>query len=273
MNAPPLGPGPRSIVVGVDGSAASLEALRWAVGLGAVAGTPVRPVHAFTPSYAEVSPAQHELLETEAAQTLGAWCAETGVAESVDPSVVDGGPGALLSLAGPMDLLVVGTRGDYGIAHMHLGSVAHHLVHHTSAPLAIVPTRVAGDRVSRIVIGIDGSVGSGAAVAFTAGLAQSLDASVVAVHAADPGTEVPALARVCEWIAPLEAQGVAVEVEISTDAAPVTAICRAIGGKRDTLAVVGTRGLGGFSGLRLGGVATHLAHSCDVAVVVVPPHQ
>jgi len=262
--------GPRSIVVGVDGSAASLDALRWAVGLAGFSGTPVSAVHAFTPSYAEVSPPQYELLQAEAAQMLGVWCAEAGVAESVDPFVVGGGPGALLSVVHQTDLLVVGTRGDYGVAHLHIGSVAHHLVHHTSVPLAIVPARVAGDRVSRIVIGVDGSVGSSAAVTFAASLALALDAAVVAVHAAERGTEVPVLARVREWVAPVAAQGVAVEVEISTDVAPVTAICRAIAGKPDTLAVVGTRGLGGFSGLRLGGVATHLVHSCDVAVALVP---
>jgi nucleotide-binding universal stress UspA family protein len=265
--------GPRSIVVGVDGSAASLEALRWAVGLAGTSGAPVSAVYAFTPSYAEVSPAQYEFLQTEAAQTLGVWCAETGVAESVDPFVVGGGPGALLTIAHQSDLLVVGTRGDYGIAHLHLGSVAHHLVHHTSVPLAIVPSRVAGGRISRLVVGVDGSVGSGAAVTFAASLARALDATVVVVHAAAPGTEVPVVARVREWAAPLEAEGVGFEVEISTDVVPVEAMCRAIAAKPDTLAVVGTRGLGGFSGLRLGGVATHLAHTCEVAVALVPAHH
>jgi nucleotide-binding universal stress UspA family protein len=265
--------GPRSVVVGVDGSAASLAALRWAVGLAGISGARVSAVHAFTPGYAEVSPTQYEFLQTEATQTLGVWCAESGVGESVDSFVVGGGPGALLTIVHPSDLLVVGTRGDYGVAHLHLGSVAHHLVHHTSVPLAIVPSRVAGGRVSRIVLGVDGSVGSGAAVAFSASLARALDASVVVVHAAEPGAEVPGAARVHEWVAPLDAAGADFEVEIATDVVPVAAMCRAIAARADTLAVVGTRGLGGFSGLRLGGVATHLVHTCDVAVALVPTHH
>jgi nucleotide-binding universal stress UspA family protein len=265
--------GPRNLVVGVDGSRASLEALRWAVRLAGSSGSPVSAVYAFMPSDAEVSPVRYDLLQTQAGETLRAWCADADVAQSVDPFVVGGDPSSLLSVAHEADLLVVGTRGDYGFAHLHLGSVAHHLVHHTSVPLAIVPARAADDRVSRIVVGVDGSAGSGAAVTFAASLARALDAPVVAVHVADPGTEVPERARVHEWIAPLEAGGVAVEVEISTDLVPVAAMTRAIAAAPDTLAVVGTRGLGGFSGLRLGGVATHLAHTCDAAVVLVPPHQ
>jgi nucleotide-binding universal stress UspA family protein len=267
---PETRPGPRSILVGVDGSAASLDALRWAVRLADDSGTPVSAIHAFTPSYAEVSPAQYQLLETSAARMMDVWCATARVAGSVDRLVVGGGPGAILSIAHPTDLVVVGTRGDYGLAHLHLGSVAHHLVHHTPVPLAIVPTRVAGRSVSRIVIGVDGSTGSGAAVTFGGSLAQALDAPVVAVHADEHGTEIPLEDHAREWVAPLRAQGLAVEVEIFTDVAPVTAMCRAVAADPDALAVVGTRGLGGFSGLRLGGVATHLAHTCDVAVVLVP---
>jgi nucleotide-binding universal stress UspA family protein len=258
------------LLVGIDGSPASLAALRWAVDLAGTSGAPVVAVHAFAPGYAEVSPSQYEQLEADATEMLGAWCAETGDSESVDPMVIGGGPAALLSIAHPTDLLVLGTRGDYGIAHLHLGSVAHHLVHHTSVPLAIVPRPVAGRAVSRIVIGVDGSVGSAAAVSFTAPLARALGAAVVAVHAAEPGADVPTRAQVRDWVSPIEAAGTQVEVEIDFDLAPVAAICRAIAAKPETLAVVGTRGLGGFSGLRLGRVAMHLAHSCDVAVVLVP---
>ncbi|MEP6623197.1 MAG: universal stress protein [Acidimicrobiia bacterium] len=274
--------GQQRIVVGVDGSAASLAALRWGVALAGASGCPVTAAYAFTPGYAEVSTEQYAVIETEAEQTLRAWCTDASVAESVDTVVVDGGPDALLSVARPTDLLVLGTRGSYGIARLHLGSVVHHLVHHTMSPVAIVPAHVADHPVTRIVIGVDGSEGSSAAVTFTAGLAAALEAGVVAVYATEPhhgisrvgqdGGRHDAPALVHEWVGPIEASGVAVAVEIASDQRPVEAICRAIGAAPETLAVVGTRGLGGFSGLRLGGVATDLAHSCDVAVVLVPAH-
>ena len=76
---------------------------------------------------------------------------------SVDSLLVDGDPNALLDAAArDADLLVVGTRGAGGFAHLHLGSVAHHFAHHTQVPLAIVPTSAAGHQVGRVVVGVDG---------------------------------------------------------------------------------------------------------------------
>jgi nucleotide-binding universal stress UspA family protein len=83
------------------------------------------------------------------------------------------------------DLLIVGTRHAGGFAHLHLGSVAHD----TSAPLAIVPTGAAGDRGSRIVVGVDGSLGSAAAAAFCATVASLLGYTVVAVYTFEPMPE------------------------------------------------------------------------------------
>jgi nucleotide-binding universal stress UspA family protein len=155
------------ILVGVDGSAASLAALRWSLGLARRSGQLVTAVYAFTPSYAEVSPDQYEVLLGEAERTLVGWYADDDGAACVDSLVLGGGPDALLTASREADLLVVGTRGARGFAHLHIGSVAHHLAHHTSVPMAIVPTSAARQPV-RIVLGVDGSLGSAAAVNFCA---------------------------------------------------------------------------------------------------------
>src|SRR5438270_591619 len=107
---------------------------------------------------------------------------------------------------------------------LHLGSVAHHLAHHTPVPLAIVPTSAAGHQVKRIVVGVDGSTGGAAAVAFCATLAPLLAATVVAVYADEPfagwisesvsrSWHRSAEAALRRWLAPIEDNGVAVAVD------------------------------------------------------------
>ena len=273
------------ILVGVDGSAASLGTLRWSLGLARRSGQLVTAVYAFTPSYAEVGPDQYHVLSSEAEDTLTAWYAGSDGAASVRSLVVGGGPDALLAASRQAGLLVVGTRGAGGFAHLDVGSVAHHLAHYTLVPLAIVPTSAAANPVTRIVLGVDGSVGGAAAVDFCAAFASRIGATVVAVHALKLNAErVPEIepsglhqdaeAMVREWVAPIEAAGVPVTVEVRTDIHPVVALRRAIEAGPGTLAVVGTRGLGGFSGLRLGRVPIQLVHSSRAAVVLVPrqPH-
>jgi nucleotide-binding universal stress UspA family protein len=283
--AVPFGSGARAvkrILVGVDGSAASLDALRWAVRLAGATEGEVTAVNAFAPGTSELSPDYAKVLRGEAERRLAEWCAATTSAGSVDPLLVDGDPNALLDAAAKnADLLVVGTRGAGGFAHLHLGSVAHHLAHHTQVPLAIVPTSAAGHQVKRIVIGVDGSAGSAAAVAFCATLAPLLAAPVVAVYADEPFVEWisesvssswyrSAEAEVRRWVAPIEDNGVAVAVDVDRDIHPIAALCRAIEAEPDTLAVVGTRGLGGISGMRLGRVPIQLVHHTGAAVVMVP---
>ena len=202
------------ILVGLDGSTASLDALRWTGKLAHAAGVEITAVHAFTPPPRDTPSADDDRLRQEAQERLAAWCAKVDTEVPVSSLVVDGEPDDLLGLAAESaDLLVVGTRGAGGFAHLHLGSVAHHLAHRSSVPLAIVPTAAAGDQVARIVVGVDGSAGSAAAVAFCATLAPLLSSTVVAVYAFEPFAEwVPendpqswrrtAEADVRKWVAP-----------------------------------------------------------------------
>jgi nucleotide-binding universal stress UspA family protein len=272
----------RRILVGVDGSAASLDALRWAVRFAGSVDGEGTAVHAFAPETSELSPPYAKVLRGEAEQRLADWCAVATGPGSVESVLVDGDPNALLDIAARnADLLVVGTRGAGGFAHLHLGSVAHHLAHHTQVPLAIVPTSAADDHVKRIVVGVDGSAGSAAAVAFCATLAPLLVATVVAVYADEPFADWDsepvswrwwrsAEAQIRRWVAPIEDNGVAVALDVDREIHPIAALSRAIESEPDTLAVVGTRGLGGITGMRLGRVPIQLVHYTGAAVVMVP---
>lgn len=272
----------KRILVGVDGSAASRDALRWAARLAHAADSEVTAVHAFTPETSELSPDYAEVLRSAAERRVEGWCAAAVGPGSVDWLVIDGGPDALLATAAEQaDLLVVGTRGPGSLAHLHLGSVAHHLAHHTLVPLTIVPTSAADHPVKRIVVGVDGSAGSAAAVAFCARLAPLLTAAVVAVYADEPMVEWAAESDPCSWppyaeaevrrwVAPIEDNGVPVAVDVEWDVPPVATLCRAIEAAPDTLAIVGTRSLGDISGLRLSRVPIQLVHHTGAAVVMVP---
>jgi nucleotide-binding universal stress UspA family protein len=61
-----------------------------------------------------------------------------------------------------------------------------------------------------------------------------------------------------------------VQVDIRRDIHPVGALQGAIEAEPNTLAVVGARGLGGFTGLRLGRVPIQLVHHTEAVIVMVP---
>jgi nucleotide-binding universal stress UspA family protein len=62
----------KRILVGVDGSAASLDALRWAVRLAGAADGEVTAVNAFAPGTSELSPDYAKVLPGEAWRL--SWC-------------------------------------------------------------------------------------------------------------------------------------------------------------------------------------------------------
>jgi nucleotide-binding universal stress UspA family protein len=73
------------------------------------------------------------------------------------------------------------------------------------------------------------------------------------------------------WVEPLRDRGVAVSTVIVEDIHPVAAIANTAMQRSAQLIVVGTHGLGGFSKMRLGGVAVQLVHHLGLPVVLVPP--
>jgi nucleotide-binding universal stress UspA family protein len=274
------------IVVGVDGSPASIQALSWADGIAQPSGTTVVAVRAGLASKAEVSRDLFTELGDKARRELDGWCKDRGLTVTPESVVSDADPRvALVAIATEQraDLLVVGARGTSSLAGTFLGGVAHHLAQHPTLPLAIVPA-VASTQTRHIVVGVDGSPGSLAAVRFCADLAESLAVSVTAVLAEEPFAEwVPssdpdswqrrAQKQVRDWVSPVIGAGVPVEIVVERDINPVAALTRALQATPGSMAVVGTRGRGGFAGLRLGRVPLQLLHHAGVPVVIVPVDQ
>lgn len=272
------------ILVGVDGSANARDALSWSADLAARAGSDLTAVRVFVPTQAELSTDIDSELHDRQRRELQEWCASQSVVARCE--LLDGDPAdALLAAARDRraDLLVVGGRGAGGFVHLHLGSVAHHLAHHTTVPLAIVP-RSGAAPVSHLVVGVDGSPGSLAAVELVARLAAQLHVAVTAVYAFEPFTEwVPetdprswhhqAEGDLRAWTKPIDEAGVTLDLalDVDRDVHPVAAIGRAVDAHPGAVACVGTRGIGGFTGLRLGRVPLQLVHHTGAAVILVPP--
>lgn len=137
------------IVVGVDGSAESEAALRWAFDEAELRSAVLEAVHTYdVPVFADpvglgTTALYQNIPEIEQAakdevDRLVADHARPGV--SVETFVAQGPAGGILvDRAGEADLLVVGARGHGAVASLLLGSVSKHVAHHSPCPVVIVP--------------------------------------------------------------------------------------------------------------------------------------
>ncbi|GAA4884430.1 universal stress protein [Kitasatospora terrestris] len=134
----------RRIVVGVDGSASSRAALRWAIRQASLTGATVESV--ITWEYPAVYGWGMTMVDTEVAAYAGKALAEA-VAQEAGPDCpvpvrerVECGNAAqiLLTAAEGAELLVLGNRGHGGFAGALLGSVGQHCVQHSPCPVVIV---------------------------------------------------------------------------------------------------------------------------------------
>jgi nucleotide-binding universal stress UspA family protein len=131
----------RRIVVGVDGSPSSLDALEWAVSQGSLTGAVVEAVTAwhFPAAYGGYPIAAESDWHANAQiiQDLAVKEALGDEATALVRRVAQGHPvRVLLDAAAGADMLVVGSRGHGGFTGMLLGSVSEHVVAH--APCAVV---------------------------------------------------------------------------------------------------------------------------------------
>jgi len=274
------------IAVGLDGSAAAGSALRWAVMLSAATDAGIYGIHAYQCPWSEVRPEDHRRLMGERSELLrDVWLAPASDA-GIEPEVLvrPGDPRDVIldaAVEAGAQILVLGRTGSGGgPGVLHLGSVVEHAAHHTGIPLAVIPCG-ASDAIGRIVVGVDGSADSLSALQWAGDVALTTNAEIVAVQVMDPLVEwTPATSpdnwrQVAErdleaWTAPLVDAGLPVTLIAQRDLHPADGLLGVAAARQADALVVGTRGLGGFFGLRAGGVALKVLHRAGVPLVLVP---
>jgi nucleotide-binding universal stress UspA family protein len=130
------------IVVGVDGSDSSAEAVRWAARQATLTGASLRAVASWRwPNYVTRVPPGVDL-DAETTETLHevVTAALADYPElAVTEHVIEGPAGpALLTQASDATLLVVGARGRAAFPGMLLGSVAEYCVRNGPCPVVVV---------------------------------------------------------------------------------------------------------------------------------------
>lgn len=284
------------IVVGYDGSPAGAAAAEWAAVAAERWGRPLRVVHAIPWPVLRTASGTSTMVGLQqirgaAERLLDNSCRDVRAGHPqlvIEAEVVIGEPvPVLLREAAEASLLVLGSRGLGELRDLAAGSVMTHLATHAPCPVVVVP---AGwpertDVRDEIVVGVDGSELSTAAIGFGFEYAELTGGSLTALMAwhdpqsIGPGDIVPAVYD----IDALEQDSAAVLGEAlagqAVDHPDVKAVEKLVRGpaanvlvdasRNARLLVVGSRGRGLFRGLLLGSVSRAVLNhaQCPVAVV------
>jgi nucleotide-binding universal stress UspA family protein len=188
------------------------------------------------------------------------------------------------------DLIVMGTHGRRGPAHLFLGSVVSEVLRRAERPVLVVPGRDGrkAGKLARVLAAVDFSPNSKRAAADAAGIARAAGAALELFHVV-PDLEVPlpmnpaglgatsmivtelvpaARAALSTLAAALRVEGGA-GIEVWHGAPAPTILNRAADTGAD-LVVLGTSGHTGLDRLLLGSVAARVARLAPCPVLVVP---
>jgi len=271
----------RDIVVGYDGSPEADLALRWAARTSSLASSPVKVLmvdDVYAAQWVGSGRESEPDLAAHAERILEEGGAE-GKLERRSGTIVP----ELLEAARDASMLVVGSQGHGRVAESLIGSVSQHVARHAPCPVVVVREQ-AQSEADRIVVGIDGSGGSAAALEFACRRAELTGEVVVAVHAWKIGpVQMDRWGKLPDTIGPsiednelLLSESVAgvrtehPDVTLLEEAIPVAPAQALVDASATaSLVVTGSRGRGAFSGMLLGSVSHEVlwrAH-CPVAII------
>jgi nucleotide-binding universal stress UspA family protein len=301
----PLGFKIKEILVPLDFSRASMEALDYAVWLAKEFRAVIHLVHVYPPDEASSVPgAGHLLLQSaEAIKRLNEEL--TGIhRKRVEPfrpencHIRTGRPHQeIICLAREIDadLIVLATRGHSGLKHLLLGSTAERVVRSAPCPVLVVRKRRQKSKaasksfaIRTILVPVDFSTCCFAGTEYAAFLAKSLHATIRLLHVTYPyvdyvfvdrvGARLSSLVEAVEEEARIEMdafkqndflRGVLVQTEIRAGH-PTEEICAVAGQPNVDLIVISTHGHTGLKHALIGSVAEHMARYAECPVMVVP---
>jgi nucleotide-binding universal stress UspA family protein len=275
------------VVVGVDGSTRSIGALRWATDEAARRRRPLRVAHALSSDDPELVAAAKSIVD-DAVARAAEWRPRLEVAGVV----LTGEPVAeLLAESERAELVVLGSRGRGTVASLLLGSVSAQIAAHAHCPVLVVHHGQIWARFEAppwsgrpVLVGVDGSAAADLAVGFAFRESAALGVSLLVVHAWHPSHPSghhgapPAIlgdaeleserqrlaASISGWRA--KYPQVPVRLSVVSDSAGAALVKAS---EEAQLAVVGSRGYGGFAGLLLGSASQQLLHHAQCPVLVV----
>lgn len=289
----------RPVVIGVDGSQGSMNAVRWGMGLAARRGAPVRLLRAFDPSVNDMRIGggyeAGALVEVYDVARDQLEATRVGVAEQYPGTTVttrlvdDSAAAALIDESHDAEAIVMGSHGVSAFSTLVAGSTTMNAATHARCPVIAVPSEPGHAFGGHgVVVGVDGSPLSDDAIGFAfreaadtgaplTALLAWMDAMTPAVAAAFPTHEDPTarLRRAHEelhsWVEPWSAKFPDVLVHRRVvHQHPVSALAAASDGAQ--LLVVGCRGRGAVRSMLLGSVSHGVLHLSSAPVAVVHDH-
>lgn len=279
------------MVVGIDGSTDAAHALAWAATrterFGLIKGVAAwtYPAWAISDPVMGAAPLPIDDFKGEAHRLVVDTVSSIPSELRLAPVVVNKSAGAALVEQGSTaNLIVIGTRGRGAIADTVLGSVSSHVAAHAEVPVAVIPESAPLTPAQRVVVAVDGSTNSVAALAWAMRTTEP-GVELVAVHVwsfsspMTPTVESPAVSysekeggRTLEQTVAAASRlvpGHSHEVKRQLVYGDPLNALRAFASGADLL-VVGARGHRGLAGLLLGSVTSSLVHQPLVATVVIP---
>lgn len=289
--------------VGVDGSPDSDRAVEWAARTAEDRAWPLQLATAVTvPSMFYIEPSPARFIENELMNTAddhlarAVEIARRVAGDQLEIGLVRKSCGAaemLVDASETARTLVLGTRGHGEIAGVLVGSVARSVVAHAKCPTVVIP-RPVGDSPRPeemaglpVVVGVDGSVASEAALEMAYGEASARGVTLVAVSVWSDATVHPALGSTPDdpqWrrVQSMEEQVLSERMagyrELYLDVPVRTIVERedpvqvlTEQSRQAQLVVVGTRGRGGFRGLLLGSTSFAMLQHTRCPLMVVRP--
>jgi nucleotide-binding universal stress UspA family protein len=279
------------VVVGFDSSPSSTEAVEWAALEAVARKSPLRIVACYEFPMAagagaawlssDVITSIQECTAEAAASILAAVTARHPDLQ-VDVAVHPGPPrttliGGLL----PNDLLVIGTSSHGGAAGFWLGSTSRWATRHSPCPVAVVRGAASRGNPDRVVVGVDRSAASDAALLWAADEADLHGVDLLIVHAwdyADAGVDTHAeqvrdltridaatvLDRATECAR--ERCGVTVK-DVLVEGRAATALLASV--RDGDLLVLGAQGRGAIAAGLLGSTVNDVVEQSTAPVVVI----
>ncbi|WP_329500444.1 universal stress protein [Kitasatospora herbaricolor] len=192
------------VIVGIDGTDASHDALDWASEEAGLRRVPLLILHAWLGETLKAPAGQETRLTRDAGEEALGAAREQALMHRPGLAVTtqladDYARDALLAVSEEADLLVLGARGSGGFSRLLVGSTSLYVSAHAMCPVVVVHSPDIRSTAGGVLVGVDGENGGDDVLTFAFEAASRRHLSLRAVHAwsyplvSGPGHAFPAV--------------------------------------------------------------------------------